>query len=169
MTTTDYILNSLFVLLVLRQARERALDRRSIVVPLIILFFVAETYLHTIPTAGNDLVLVAALASIGLASGLLSGLATHVRAGSDGHALASVGWVAGALLVAGIGSRMVFAFAVTHGAAPAIRTFSIDHQIGKAAWPTALVAMAVCEVLVRIVTVQLRGSRAMSSYAVAAA
>ena len=163
MTTTDYLINGLFVLVVLRQSRERALDRRSIVAPLVLVFFVAQMYLHSIPTAGNDLVFVAVLASAGVALGLLSGFATHVRAGADGLALARVGWTAGLLLVAGIGSRMAFAFAIGHGAEPAIRSFSIAHQIGAAAWPVALVAMAVCEVTTRIVTVQLRGRRTMAA------
>jgi hypothetical protein len=58
MTTTEYLLNAAFVLLVLRQAREREIDRRSVIVPLIILFFVGAAYLRTFPTAGNDLVLI---------------------------------------------------------------------------------------------------------------
>ena len=99
-------------------------------------------YLHSIPTAGNDLVLVALLAAVGLALGVFRGFATHVRAGADGVALARVGWIAGVLLVAGIGSRMAFAFAIGHGAEPAVRSFSIAHQIGAAAWPVALVSMA---------------------------
>ena len=36
---------------------------------------------------------------------------------------------------------MMFAFAVIHGLEPAIRSFSIAHQIGAAAWPVALVSM----------------------------
>src|SRR5580765_7322402 len=159
MTTTDYLINGLFVLVVLRQSRERVLDRRSIIAPLVLVFFVAQMYLHSIPTAGNDLVFVAVLASAGLALGLLSGFATHVRTDADGLALARVGWTAGLLLVAGLGSRMAFAFAISHGAEPAVRSFSIAHQIGAAAWPVALVAMAVCEVTTRIVTVQVRSRR----------
>jgi hypothetical protein len=159
MTTTDYLLNGLFVLVVLRQSRERVLDRRSIVVPLVLVFFVAQTYLHSIPTAGNELLFVAVLASAGVALGLLAGFATHVRAGADGLARARVGWTAGLLLVAGIGSRMAFAFAIGHGAEPAIRSFSIAHEIAAAAWPMALVSMALCEVSARIAIVQLRGRR----------
>ena len=94
-----------------------------------------------------------------LALGVLGGFATHVRVGSDGVALARVGWIAGALLIAGISSRMVFVFAVHHGAEPAIRSFSIAHHIGAAAWPVALVSMALIEVTARLVTVQLRGRR----------
>ena len=58
MTTTEYLLNAAFVLFVLRQARERELDRRSVIVPLALMLFVGSQYLHTLPTAGNDLVLI---------------------------------------------------------------------------------------------------------------
>lgn len=163
MTTTDYILNAAFLLIVVRQARERRLDLRSIVRPAVLMFFVAQTYLHSLPTAGNDLVLIAGLASVGLALGLVSGFATHVRSGEDGVALARIGWLAGVLLTVGIASRMVFAFAISHGAESTLRSFSIAHQIGAAAWPVALVLMALCEVSARIATVQIRGRRSIVS------
>ena len=159
MTTLDYLINGGFIVMVFMQARERRLDRRALVVPLVIVFFVAQQYLHTIPVGGNDLVLVGALVAAGVSLGVVGGFATHVRVGDQGFALARVGWIAGGLLVAGIGSRMVFAFAVTHGAEGAIRDFSITHQIDAAAWPVALVSMALCEVVARLVTVQLRGLR----------
>jgi hypothetical protein len=117
MRTTDYLINGLFVLIVLRQARERELDRRSAVIPLAIVAYVAHLYVRSIPTAGNDLVLVAALGTLGLTLGLASGFATHVRAGEHGLVVARVGLAAGALLVAGIGSRMAFAFAIAHARA----------------------------------------------------
>ena len=159
MTTTEYLLNAAFVLLVLRQAKERELDRRSVTVPLILMFFVASEYLHSIPTAGNDLVLIVALAAVGLMLGVAGGLATHVRAGARGVALARVGWIAGGLLVLGIGARMAFAFAIGHGFEPAVRSFSITHQIGAGAWTAALVMMALIEVGSRIAIVQIRGRR----------
>jgi len=163
MTTTEYLMNAAFLLIVLRQARERRLDLRSVVGPAALMLLVAQTYLHSLPTAGNDLVLIAGLASVGLTLGLVSGLATHVRPGADGVALARVGWVAGILLIVGIASRMVFAFAVTHGAESTVRSFSIAHQIGAAAWPAALVLMALCEVSARIATVHVRGRRSIVS------
>ena len=163
MRTTDYVINGLFVLIVLRQARERELDRRSAVIPLAIVAYVAHLYVRSIPTAGNDLVLIAALGTVGLALGVASGFATHVRAGEHGLAVARVGVAAGALLIAGIGSRMVFAFAISHGARHAVAGFSQAHQIGAAAWPVALVLMALLEVSVRIAIVQLRGRRSMDA------
>jgi hypothetical protein len=160
MTTTDYLINGLFVLLVLRQARTRRLDTRSLVLPLVAVFFVAQNYIHTVPTAGSDLILIGTLAGAGLVLGTLSALATHVGVDGEGFPVARVGWVAGTLLVFGICSRMVFAFAVTHGAGADIRSFSIAHHLSAAAWPIALVSMAILEVSVRVVGVHLRGRRA---------
>jgi hypothetical protein len=159
MTTSDYILNALFVFLVVRQAYERRLDARSALLPLVIVFVVAREYVHAIPTAGNDLVLVGLLAAAGIGLGVLSGLATRVRRGDDGAAYARIGWVAGALLIGGFCARMVFVLAVHNGAEPAIRSFSIAHQIGAAAWPMALVSMALCEVSARVLVLQVRRHR----------
>jgi hypothetical protein len=165
MTTTDYLINAMFVLIVFRQARERELDRRSVIIPLAIVAYVAQLYVHSIPTSGNDLVLIAALGIVGLTLGIAGGFATHVRAGENGLAVARVGWIAGGLLIAGICSRLVFAFALSHGARHAIASFSVAHQIGAAAWPVALVLMALLEVSTRIAIVQLRGRHAMQSTA----
>jgi hypothetical protein len=55
---------------------------------------------------------------------------------------------------------MVFYFAATHGAGPAIAAFSIAHHItGSAAWTAALVMMALADVLTRLVVIYLRGRR----------
>jgi hypothetical protein len=162
MTITDYLINAMFVLIVVRQARERELDLRSVVVPLLLVAFVGHIYIRSIPTAGNDLVLIGLLGSVGLTLGVISGVATHVSAREHGLAVVRVGWVAGALLVFGITARMVFAFALTHGAHHAVASFSIAHQISASAWPVALVSMALAEVTARIATVQLRGRRVMS-------
>jgi hypothetical protein len=163
MTITDYLINAVFVLIVFRQACERELDLRSVIVPLAVVAYVAHLYVHSIPTAGNDLVLIGALGVVGLALGVASGFATHVRPGENGLAVARVGWIAGGLLIAGIGSRMAFAFALAHGARHAVVSFSIAHQVGAAAWPVALVLMAMLEVSTRIAIVQLRGRHAMQS------
>jgi hypothetical protein len=159
MTITDYLINALFVLIVVRQARERELDLRSVVVPLLLVAFVAHLYIRSIPTSGNDLVLIVLLTTVGLTLGVISGLATHVYAGARGVAVVRVGWLAGALLVLGITARLVFVFAVTHGAHHAVTSFSMAHDISASAWPVALVMMALAEVCTRIGIVQLRGRR----------
>jgi hypothetical protein len=58
---------------------------------------------------------------------------------------------------------MVFAFALTHGLEPAVRSFSITNHITAAAWPTAMVLMALCEVGARLSTVYLRTNRPTES------
>jgi hypothetical protein len=49
MRTTDYLINALFVLIVFRQARERELDLRSVIIPLAIVGYVAHLYVRSIP------------------------------------------------------------------------------------------------------------------------
>jgi hypothetical protein len=126
------------------------------------MFLVGSQYLHSIPSAGNDLVLIGLLAAVGLALGVMGGFATKVRAG-DGVAVARVGWIAGGLLVLGIGARLVFAFAIGHGFEPVVRSFSIAHEIGGSAWPVALVLMALIEVGARVTIVQARGRRLVAA------
>ena len=165
MTTSDYLINALFVFVVLRQARERKLDLRSLLGPLAAVAFVATQFVHSIPTSGNDLLFAGLLALAGLTLGVLSGLGTSVRSDGDGNAYSRVGWVAGFLLIFGIGSRLVFAFALSHGAGPAVRDFSVTHQISATAWPLALVAMALLEVITRLTIVHVRGLRARNATA----
>jgi hypothetical protein len=161
MTTTDYIINGVLVLLVLRQMRERRLDLRSLVLPAVLVFVAARNYLHALPSGGNDLELVGVLASAGIALGSLCAWFTHVRVGDDGVALARAGWAAAFFWVAGIGSRMAFAFATAHGLRHAIASFSASHQItGADAWTAALVLMALCEVTARLLTLYARGELA---------
>jgi hypothetical protein len=58
------------------------------------------------------------------------------------------------------GGRLAFAVAAGNGAGPTIARFSIAHHItGSAAWVTALVMMALADVLTRLVTIYLRGRR----------
>lgn len=96
---------------------------------------------------------------------MLGGFATRVRVGADGSALARVGWIAGILLIAGITSRLAFVYVVHHGAYHGVSSFSVANHIGAAAWPVALVTMALIEVSARLVTVQLRARRLTASQA----
>ncbi len=160
MTTTDYIINGVLILLVLRQIREQRLDLVQLVLPLALVFVAAHHFLRAIPSGGNDLVLVVGLALTGAAMGFLCAASTHMRVGSDGFALARAGWIAAALWVVGIGTRMAFAFLSSHGLGPAIRDFSAaNHITSGAAWTAAFVLMALAEVTARVVTLHLRAQR----------
>jgi hypothetical protein len=147
MTTTDYLIDSALVLLVLLQIKERTLTTKALVRPLIIVAIAVANYLHGIPTAGNDLVLVGVLALLGLSIGVASGQTVLMRPGRDGGVLARAGWASAIFWVLGMGSRFAFAVWVAHGGASAVGQFSAEHSITSgAAWTAALLAMAVFEV-----------------------
>ena len=147
MTTTDYLIDSVLVLLVLLQIKERPLTTHALVRPLIVVSVAVVTYLQGIPTAGNDLVLVGTLALLGLAIGVASGQTVLMRRGSDGDVLARSGWASGSCWVLGMGSRFAFAIWISHGGAATIGQFSAQHAITSGeAWTAALLAMAVFEV-----------------------
>src|SRR6202035_4597331 len=98
MTTTDYLMNIALVALVVLQIRGHKVTRARLVFPLVATVFVAAQFLHAIPTAGNDLVLVVGFAAVGAALGVGAGLLTTVR--RDGaEAVAKAGLVAAVLWV----------------------------------------------------------------------
>jgi hypothetical protein len=84
----------------------------------------------------------------------------RLRIGADGRPLGRADVLAASMWIAGVGARMVFYFAATHGADRAIAAFSIAHHItGPAAWTAALVMMALADVLTRLAVVWMRGHR----------
>jgi hypothetical protein len=159
MTTTDYLIDSVLVLLVLFQIKERTLTTKTLVRPLVIVAVAAANYLHGIPTAGNDLVLVAILAITGGAIGLASAQTVIMRVGPDGEVLARAGWASGFFWVLGMGSRFAFIFWITHSGASTLGRFSVEHAITGSAWTVALLAMAVCEVASRSALMAARRQR----------
>lgn len=81
MTATEWITDTALILIVFRQLREGRLDRKTFLLPLGIVAFVAYTYLDSVPTDGNDLVLIAALTAVGAALGV-AGASTPASAPS---------------------------------------------------------------------------------------
>ncbi len=157
MTTSDYIIDSALVLLVLMQLKERKLTVRQLIRPLIILAVAVVNYLHGIPTQGNDLVLILAVSAIGGLIGVASGVTVQMRTRSDGNVWFRSGPASAALWVLGMGSRFAFAWWASHGGVGAIATFSAHHSIsGTEVWTVALLGMAVFEVCLRTLTVWLR-------------
>jgi len=155
-----YLINALLVLLVVRQIREHQLDARALAIPVLAVAAAAVMFLHAVPGGGSDITLDLLCVSAGAAMGAIGGLATRLRLGADGRPLGRAGILAAGMWIAGVGARMVFYFAATHGAGPAIAAFSIAHHItGSAAWTAALVMMALADVLTRLVVGYLRGRR----------
>jgi hypothetical protein len=150
MTITDYILDITLIALVLWQVHGRRLTWHTLLLPVTTISFAAITFLHTIPTAGNDLYLTAAAAAVGLALGAGCGATTKVRPGPGGKPYAKAGLTAATLWVLGTGTRLAFQLYATHGGGPAIITFSAHHDITTtAAWTAALIFMAAGEIAAR--------------------
>lgn len=157
MTTTDYLIDSALILLVLLQIKERPLTTRQLLRPVIVLGIAVVSYLHGIPTTGNDLVLAGAFILLGGAIGVASGKTVILRRGQTGEALARSGWPSGFLWVLGMGSRMAFLVWISHGGSSTIATFSAQHSItSEEAWTVALLGMAAAEVLGRTAVLALR-------------
>ena len=170
MNINMYVINAILVLMVVRQIREHSLDLRALAVPVLAVGAAAVFFLHSVPGGGNDMALELLGVSAGAAMGAAGGLATRLRRDADGRALGRAGALAASMWVAGVGARMAFAFAATHGAGPAIGRFSITHHItGSNAWVAALVMMALADVLTRLAVVYLRGRRLAAAPAAAPA
>jgi hypothetical protein len=159
MTTTDYLMNVGLIALVILQIRGHKVTRARLAFPLVATVFVAVQFLHVIPSAGNDLVLVVGLAAVGVALGAGAGYLTAVR--RDGaSAFAKAGLVAAILWIVGIGARMGFALWVSHGGQASVARFSALHHITSgAAWGAAFVLMAMAEVASRTGVLYLKTRR----------
>jgi len=160
MTLSDYLLDIALIAVVFRQVRESRFSPKMMVLPLVISAVVANQYLHGIPTAGNDLVLIASFAAVGVLFGVISALATRIRHDEDGHALVRAGWISAGTWVLSMGFRLGFGIWASHGGATQLAHFSASHDITTGtAWTAALVLMAIGEVVVRTGLIWLRATR----------
>jgi hypothetical protein len=164
MHTTDYIVDSILVLLVLIQIKERPLTGRELLRPVLIVAGFVAVYLNGVPTAGNDLVLLIALALLGGMIGIGSGWTVHMRKHPDGVVTGRAGWASAIFWVLGMGSRFAFLIWINDGGASTIAHFSAQHSITSAeAWTAALLAMAVFEVLGRTAAQAVRWQRLLAT------
>ncbi|WP_245178498.1 hypothetical protein [Streptomyces montanisoli] len=158
MNTTDWLVDIALLLIVVLQLRGERLTRRTILLPLAIIGWVGYHYLHDIPTAGNDVALIATFTGIGIAFGLAGGFLTRVR-DIGGHIHIKATYAAAALWVISMGFRLGFAVWTSHpSGAQHVGDFSVAHDITSSqAWVAALLLMALSEVVVRIGTIVTRG------------
>ncbi len=160
MTTTDWIIDIVLVLIVVRQMRTEELTRRFVLVPAIIVFIVARSYLHGLPSGGTDLTLVVLGIALGSTLGLAGGLLTKVW-GADGKAFVKAGPGAATVWIASMTARLGFIVWITHSGQDDITRFSMSHGIhAQNTWQTALVLLALSEVVVRIAIIVARGEHA---------
>lgn len=165
MTLSDYLIDLALIGLVVLQVRGRRLTRRSLVLPVALTGWAATNYLHAVPTAGNDLILVGACTATGVALGTAAGLLTRITAGGDGAPLAKAGAAAAVLWVLGVGFRFAFQEYATHGGQASIARFSATHAITSGqAWVAALVLMAIGEALARTAVIAARAHTVAPGY-----
>ncbi|HUA94589.1 MAG TPA: hypothetical protein VMB82_03590 [Acidimicrobiales bacterium] len=159
MTFSDYLIDFTLIGLVLLQVRGRRLTTKALVVPLGIVAYVAQQYLHGIPTAHNDLFLVGGFAAVGGTLGALAARFTSVTRAPDGSVVAKAGAAAAGLWILGTGGRLAFQLYATHGGGASLMRFSQAHGITSAeAWTAALILMALSEVVMRTAVLAWRSS-----------
>jgi len=160
MTTTDYLIDSALVLMVLLMVKERQMTTRFLIRPLIILGVAVASYFQNIPTGGNDLELIALIGLVGAAIGVASGFTAIMRRREDGVVTTRTGWSSALLWILGMGSRFAFAVWISHGGVASVASFSAAHSITtSAAWTDALLAMAIGQVVGRVAVQAVRWRR----------
>lgn len=159
--TTTYILTAALVLAVVRQLRGRKLVGPSLWIPLAAVAYATAEYLRSVPTSGNDLVLIAAGTGTGLALGILCGLHTAVYSDAHGVPYARATAFAAVLWIVGVAGRLAFSLYAEHGGGSTIAHFSIAHALTVQAWIAALVLMALAEVASRTAVLVFRSRSAI--------
>lgn len=160
MNLTDIGISLGLILLVLRQIRGRQLSVASLLWPVGLVLWAAFDYLGTIPGQASDITFTTVLAATGLALGLGCAVLTDIYRDND-KVMVRARPAAAGLWIVGMCSRLVFGLVALHGGAAAIGRLSerLDlHAIST--WSTALIAMALCEVLSRTLVLGFRYHRA---------
>lgn len=164
MSTTDYVIDLALIALVVLQVRDRRTDARSLLMPVVLVAIACALYLKAVPTGGNDLLLYLVLGGTGAILGVATALATRVWRAPDGYAHSKAGVLAAALWVVGVGSRFAYQEYATRGGGAAIARFSVHHHITSTqAWVTAVLFMALAEVVFRLIVLRAKGSSARSA------
>ena len=159
MNTTEYLLSAVLILVVVLQIRGRKLTAWNLITPFLIVGYATFTYLHSLPTSGNDPVLVLVGIAAGLTLGCLSGLVSLVYFDTNGVAYVRATWLAAGLWILGVGSRLAFSLYAQHGGGASIVRFTSAHALTNDAWAAALILMALTEVVTRTLVLVVRSRR----------
>lgn len=161
MTLIDWLISLGLIYAVVRQLRPRRLGLIGITWPVLLVAWAAVEYLGLIPGYWSDWALTLGLASLGAALGTGSGLLTRVYPHGVDVMARATGWAA-LLWIVGMVSRIVFGLVAINGGAEAIGRLSMRMDLhSEATWPTALIGMALTEVVVRTLILLVRYRRAL--------
>lgn len=157
MSPETYFIDILLIALVLRQMITRPLTTRAAVLPVILIAWAWLSYFKSFSPGGDDLELVGLFTAAGAVLGTTSALATRVWPDGD-RLMFRAGLTAAVAWIAGMGFRLGFQIWASSASGEAsIARFSVRHDITSAqAWVSALLLMAVAEVLTRVGVLQWR-------------
>jgi hypothetical protein len=156
-SVTDYVIDILLILVIFRAVRPHRLTPRAALLPLILLAIAGIVYLRPITLGSDDLALIFILAVVGVALGVISGLADRIWRDEHRRLLSRAGALSVIAWVIGMGFRFGFAYYAYHDGGPAVARFSAQHGLsGANIWTIALVLMAFGQVLARLAVLQIR-------------
>lgn len=159
MDSTEWIISIALIVAVVRQVRGRKLTLVGLLWPVPLVVWGAINYLGGVPAYSADWMFVAGCCSAGLALGAGCGLLTEVYL-EDGAVKARARWLAAALWIIGMSGRLAFGLFATTGGAAKIAELSEHlgiHSVNT--WASALIAMALVEVIVRSAVLFIRSNR----------
>lgn len=157
MTTSDYLLSfGLLALILYTNLGTRALTRRRFTVPLIAVAAAGWGFLRVLPTAGDDLTLIAVAAAVGVAFGALTGLLSRLDRTPAGQLVTRADAAFAAVWVLVVGGRVLFGYGANQFWHTAVVRFSIQHQITGPAYRYAFVLMALTMVVGRLAVIGLQ-------------
>ena len=149
MDVTDALVSLALILLVVRQLRGRPLTLLSLLWPVALVGWAGIEYLGAVPPYASDRLLVVGLGVLGVALGLACGGLTSVEERA-GVVVARASWAAAVAWVAGMGGRLAFGLLALHGGERIIADASVRLDLHAAGtWSTALITMALAEVVAR--------------------
>lgn len=154
MNVLDYILDAVLIATIFLQFRGRRLTPRSLILPIAIVVYFLFAYLKGVPTAGNDVYLIAGGVALGLIFGGGAGVFTRVYPGEKG-VYAKAGLLAATFWTVGVVLRTAFSLYASDGGASADRAIGNVMHSWNITSSNAIVACLLLMVLVEVGSRQL--------------
>lgn len=154
MNALDYILDAVLLATIFLQFRGRRLTVRYLLLPVAIVVYFLFAYLKGVPTAGNDLYLIAGGVALGLIFGVGAGAFTRVYPGEKGI-YAKAGLLAATFWATGVVLRTAFSLYASDGGASADRVIGQVMHSWHITSSSAIVACLLLMVLVEVGSRQL--------------
>lgn len=159
MLTQAMIINAvvLFVVLESDVGPHRKVTRFRVIRPLVTACLLVPFFIKGAATSGTGLILELALASAGIAFGLLGAtLMTVYRSPTTGKAATRAGFAYASLWIAVIGARAAFSYGSVHWFGHQLQRWMAHHSVTPSAITDALIFMAIGMLLTRVIAMGLR-------------